>query len=111
MWGIPISASANRSKQKPRRNAHLIAAPGARCEDAYFDYDHNDLRADAVQTLTEDAAALRGILRDFPTASVAIEGHSDERGSAEYNLGLGTGARRRRRSFSRSRAFHWTGCA
>ncbi len=58
-------------------------------KDAYFDYDHNDLRADAVQALTEDAVALKAILRDFPTAAVAIEGHSDERGSAEYNLGLG----------------------
>ena len=58
-------------------------------KDAYFDYDRNDLRADAVHALTEDAVALRAILRDFPSAAVAIEGHSDERGSAEYNLGLG----------------------
>lgn len=58
-------------------------------KDAYFDYDRNDLRADAVQTLTDDAAALKSILRDFPMTTVAIEGHSDERGSAEYNLGLG----------------------
>ena len=27
--------------------------------------------------------------REVSTASVAVEGHSDERGSAEYNLGLG----------------------
>ena len=58
-------------------------------KDAYFDYDRNDLRADAVETLTADAVALKAILRDFPTAAIAIEGHSDERGSAEYNLGLG----------------------
>jgi peptidoglycan-associated lipoprotein len=58
-------------------------------KDAYFDYDHNDLRADAVQALTEDAVALKAIFRDFPMAAVAVEGHSDERGSAEYNLGLG----------------------
>lgn len=58
-------------------------------KDVYFDYDHNDLRADAVQTLTGDAMALQAIFRDFPSATVAIEGHSDERGSAEYNLGLG----------------------
>jgi len=57
-------------------------------KDAYFDYDRNDLRADAVQALTEDAIALKAILRDFPTAAVTLEGHSDERGSAEYNLGL-----------------------
>ena len=58
-------------------------------KDAYFDYDRNDLRADAMQVLTQDAVALQSILREFPTAAVAIEGHTDERGSAEYNLGLG----------------------
>ena len=58
-------------------------------KDAYFDYDRNDLRADAVVALTGDAVALKAILRDFPSAAFAIEGHSDERGSAEYNLGLG----------------------
>ena len=31
----------------------------------------------------------RAILSDFPNASIVIEGHCDERGSAEYNLGLG----------------------
>jgi peptidoglycan-associated lipoprotein len=58
-------------------------------KDAYFDYDRNDLRPDAIDALTADSVALRAILRDFPSATVAIEGHSDERGSAEYNLGLG----------------------
>ena len=58
-------------------------------KDVYFDYDRNDLRADAITIMTTNAAALKAILRDFPTASVTVEGHSDERGSAEYNLGLG----------------------
>ena len=58
-------------------------------KDIYFDYDRNDLRADAVATMTANAAALKAILKDFPTAGIAVEGHSDERGSAEYNLGLG----------------------
>jgi peptidoglycan-associated lipoprotein len=58
-------------------------------QDAFFDYDKSDIRGDARDTLTSDAAALRSILADFPTASIVIEGHCDERGSAEYNLGLG----------------------
>jgi peptidoglycan-associated lipoprotein len=58
-------------------------------QDAYFDYDKTDLRGDARDTLTSDAAALKAILGDFPTATIVIEGHCDERGSAEYNLGLG----------------------
>ena len=39
--------------------------------------------------LDADADALKAIFRDFPDAVVQVEGHCDERGSAEYNLGLG----------------------
>lgn len=58
-------------------------------QDAYFDYDKSDIREDARATLTRDADALKSILADFPNAVIAVEGHCDERGSAEYNLGLG----------------------
>ena len=58
-------------------------------QDAYFDYDKSDIRSDARDVLTRNAAALKTILADFPGASIIVEGHCDERGSAEYNLGLG----------------------
>lgn len=58
-------------------------------QDAYFDYDKSDVRGDAQGVLTQDATAIKSILGDFPNASIVIEGHCDERGSAEYNLGLG----------------------
>jgi peptidoglycan-associated lipoprotein len=58
-------------------------------QDAYFDYDHNDLRPDAQQALTVDAELLKRIFARDPNFVVVIEGHSDERGSGEYNLGLG----------------------
>src|SRR5438094_5756772 len=57
--------------------------------DAFFDYDSSDIREDARNALTRDADSLKAILRDFPSNSVVVEGHCDERGSAEYNLGLG----------------------
>jgi peptidoglycan-associated lipoprotein len=57
--------------------------------DALYDYDSNNIRDDARAALTLDADALRRIFADFPNATVAVEGHCDERGSAEYNLGLG----------------------
>jgi peptidoglycan-associated lipoprotein len=57
-------------------------------QDAFFDYDSNQIRSDARDALTKDAEALKTIFADFPSASVIIEGHCDERGSAEYNLGL-----------------------
>jgi peptidoglycan-associated lipoprotein len=58
-------------------------------QDAFFDYDKSDIRSDAQSALTQDAAALKSILADFPNATIVVEGHCDERGSAEYNLGLG----------------------
>ncbi len=57
--------------------------------DAFFDYDKNDIREDARAALTKDADALKAIFADFPDATITIEGHCDERGSAEYNLALG----------------------
>jgi len=61
----------------------------ARIEDAYFDYDKHTLRADAVKALESDSTELRDILKDYPTYKLTIEGHCDERGSAEYNMQLG----------------------
>jgi peptidoglycan-associated lipoprotein len=58
-------------------------------QDGFFDYDKSDIRADARDALTRDAGALKAILAEFPSATIMVEGHCDERGSAEYNLGLG----------------------
>lgn len=58
-------------------------------QDAFFDYDSNNIRDDARVALSADAEALKRILSDFPDAAIYVEGHCDERGSAEYNLGLG----------------------
>ena len=58
-------------------------------QDAFFDYDKSDIRGDARDVLNRDAAAIKAILADFPNATIVVEGHCDERGSAEYNLGLG----------------------
>jgi peptidoglycan-associated lipoprotein len=62
---------------------------GSDVQDAFFDYDKSEIRGDARDTLSRDAAALKSILSDFPNATIMVEGHCDERGSAEYNLGLG----------------------
>ena len=61
----------------------------AEVSDTYFDYDQSGIREDARVTLAKDAAALRSILADFPNSVIVMEGHCDERGSAEYNLALG----------------------
>lgn len=53
--------------------------------DAYFDYDKADIRPDARAALAKTA----DFLKNYPRFKVIIEGHCDERGSTEYNLGLG----------------------
>jgi peptidoglycan-associated lipoprotein len=53
--------------------------------DAYFDYDKADIRPDARASLSTTA----DFLKKYPSIKVTIEGHCDERGSTEYNLGLG----------------------
>jgi peptidoglycan-associated lipoprotein len=58
-------------------------------QDAYFDYDKFDIRGDARTALQHDAEILKRIFQADPSFTVVIEGHCDERGSAEYNLGLG----------------------
>jgi len=54
--------------------------------DAFFDYDKSDIRPDAQMTLQADAAFLKA----HPELAVQIVGHCDARGSAEYNLALGS---------------------
>jgi peptidoglycan-associated lipoprotein len=54
-------------------------------KDAYFDFDQADIRPDAEQGLTGDAS----FLKEHPGIKFTIEGQCDERGSEEYNLGLG----------------------
>ncbi|MDX2266352.1 MAG: peptidoglycan-associated lipoprotein Pal [Hyphomicrobiales bacterium] len=51
----------------------------------YFDTDSVSLSPDAQQTL----AAQARWLRQYPNYSITIEGHADERGTREYNIGLG----------------------
>lgn len=53
--------------------------------DAYFDFNKSDIRPDARDALSKTAE----FFRTHPEIRVTIEGHCDERGSTEYNLGLG----------------------
>ncbi|HYX66759.1 MAG TPA: peptidoglycan-associated lipoprotein Pal [Burkholderiales bacterium] len=51
----------------------------------YFDYDKFDVKEE-YRPLVEAHAKF---LRDNPTAKMLIQGNADERGSREYNVGLG----------------------
>ena len=51
----------------------------------FFEYDSSDITTEARETLDANAAALK----KYSSWTITIEGHSDERGTAEYNLALG----------------------
>src|SRR5215510_13624747 len=51
----------------------------------YFDFDKADIRADSQSVVAAHAA----YLSKNPSQKVRLEGHADERGSREYNIGLG----------------------
>ena len=51
----------------------------------YFDYDQDLLQPEYQAVVACHAK----YLRDRPAAQMSLEGHADERGTREYNLGLG----------------------
>ncbi len=53
--------------------------------DVFFAYDKSDLTAESRETLSNNAR----LLKAASGVDIVVEGHCDERGSNEYNLGLG----------------------
>jgi len=84
-------ATARVTVTQPQAPPPMASAPSdeelfnQNVKDAFFDYDKSDIRPDAQQALLADAA----FLQQHPNMRFTIEGHCDERGSTEYNLGLG----------------------
>jgi peptidoglycan-associated lipoprotein len=52
----------------------------------YFSTDQTDLTPEAQQTLSNQARWLQ----QYSQYSITVEGHADERGTREYNIGLGS---------------------
>jgi peptidoglycan-associated lipoprotein len=74
---VPEDAISSRSLDELNRDSPLSPI--------FFDYDSADVSPAGRATLDADAASLR----KYPTWVITIEGHCDERGTAEYNLALG----------------------
>ncbi len=51
----------------------------------YFDFDKSNIRSEFYDVLNAHAAYLQA----NPNASLVLEGHTDERGTREYNMALG----------------------
>ena len=52
----------------------------------FFDLDKSEVRDDAKPALQKDA----DWMKKWTSTQITLEGHCDSRGSAEYNLGLGS---------------------
>jgi peptidoglycan-associated lipoprotein len=80
-----VREEASSQKEAKSEPAKAVAA-APKFETVYFDFDKSDLRQDARDVLSKNAET---ILKSLAGAKIQIEGHCDERGSAEYNLALG----------------------
>ena len=84
---VPAEAVATPAAPKPEAAGADARGAGKESvlKDAFFDYDKSSIRPDAKPNLDENAKWLKA----NPNAALTIEGHCDERGTREYNLGLG----------------------
>ena len=76
----------------PPQNTNIQSAAqmlASQVQDLHFDYNKSDVRPEDQAILQADATALKTIFSMDPSFTVTVEGHCDERGSAEYNIALG----------------------
>lgn len=71
----------------PAYGVNVVGGPQASAKDRviYFSYDSAQLDSRSIAVVHEHAR----YLRDNPQTRVVLEGHTDERGSRDYNVGLG----------------------
>lgn len=92
-YHLTASGDGGSAEASARVTVNIPVVPGATEEelfaknvkDIFFDYDRYDVRGDEAQTADSNAA----FLAQHQNITLLIEGHCDERGSEEYNLGLG----------------------
>ena len=82
----PVEQPIEQPKIMEAQSSAKASAVEATLETVYFDFDKSDLRQDARDVLYKNSEIL---LKAKTDAKIKIEGHCDERGSAEYNLALG----------------------
>lgn len=79
--GVPTDPNAG--APVPGSREHFLANVSS--DTIYFALDDHDVDGEDRATLDSQAAWLQ----QFPNVRVTVEGHADERGTREYNLGLG----------------------
>ena len=90
-----ISSSGISARQRAEITKEEKAAIEAGLQDVFFGYDQWTLSDAGMEALTHDAQWLK----DHPRALMKVEGHADERGTADYNLVLGEKRAKAARSY------------
>jgi peptidoglycan-associated lipoprotein len=84
-YSTTLNPSGFSARQRAELTREEKAAVEAGLQDVFFGYDQWTLTDAGIEALNHDAA----YLKDHPGAMLKIEGHCDERGTADYNLVLG----------------------
>jgi peptidoglycan-associated lipoprotein len=82
---VPAPPAAARTNTRPAPSVSTADLFKQNIQMVFFDYDKADIRPDQVSRLRTDATWLKA----HPTVKFIVEGYADDRGSEEYNLGLG----------------------
>ena len=82
---LVVSGCACKTKVPAAEPQVPAATEASPLKDINFDFDKYNVTASAQGILKDNAAWLKS----NPNARVQIEGHCDERGTAEYNMALG----------------------
>ena len=83
-------AGASIATARPSRSLEIyVKEVNDKLHDVFFTYDRSEITPDGFSALQRDAEFLVPILSELSQVKLVVEGHCDERGSAEYNLGLG----------------------
>ena len=81
----PEQTASNQGSSGAQRAQTLQEQLVAIGDRVFYDYDKSDLKPEARRQIERWAA----FLKTNANATITIEGHCDERGTREYNLGLG----------------------
>jgi peptidoglycan-associated lipoprotein len=90
-----LSSSGISARQRAEITKEEKAAIEAGLQDVFFGYDQWALSDAGMEALNHDAQWLK----DHPRALMKVEGHADERGTADYNLVLGEKRAKAARSY------------
>lgn len=96
---VSMAGCSHNSKKNRKGGAHDASTYGAEGRDGfseserdllskrkiYFDYDRAEIHPEDLAVINAHAAFLKA----NPHRHVRVEGHTDEQGSREYNIGLG----------------------